>query len=94
MNEDERSLEAAAIDPETAGATLRLGLHALFDDWRRDPTVKLAKVKSLSVIGHGQVPVMLDGERFRMGRTVDVRFTPLAFRALVPAWSETPPASP
>jgi len=94
MNEDERTLEAAAIDPETAGETLRLGFHALFDGWRQDPTVTRAKVRSLSVTGHGQVPVMLDGERMKMGRRVEVRFTPLAFRALVPARPEDTPAPP
>ena len=94
MNEDELMLEAAAIDPETAGATLRLGLHALFDDWRSDPTVTIAKVRSLSVTGHGQVPVILDGERMRMGRRVNISFTPLAFRALVPARAEAPATLP
>jgi diacylglycerol kinase family enzyme len=92
MSEDEPMLEAAAIDTETAGATLRLGFHALFDDWRGDPDVKRAKVRSLSVSGHGRVPVMLDGERIKMGRRVDISFTPLAFRALVPADPEAPPA--
>ncbi|MGI8839906.1 MAG: diacylglycerol/lipid kinase family protein [Caulobacteraceae bacterium] len=92
MNEDERMLEAAAIDPETAGEALRLGFHALFDGWRADPTVKRAKVKTLRVTGHGNVPVIVDGETVRLGRVVDVRFTPLAFRALVPAPVEEPPA--
>jgi diacylglycerol kinase family enzyme len=84
MDEDERMLEAAAIDPETAGEALRLGFHALFDGWREDPTVTRAKVKSLRVTGHGRVPAIVDGEKVRMGRVVDVRFTPLAFRALAP----------
>ena len=92
MNEDERTLEAAAIDPETAGETLRLGFHALFDGWREDPTVKRAKVRRLRVAGHGRVPVILDGEKMRMGRVVDIAFTPLAFRALVPAQHEAAPA--
>ncbi|MGI9169433.1 MAG: diacylglycerol kinase family lipid kinase, partial [Caulobacteraceae bacterium] len=94
MNEDERSLEAAALDPETAAGLLRLGFHALFDDWRQDPNVTRAKVKRLRVTGHGRVPVMVDGERVRLGRVVDIVFTPLAFRALVPAAppeSSTPP---
>jgi hypothetical protein len=37
---------------------------------------------------------MLDGERMKMGRRVEVRFTPLAFRALVPAHPEDTPAPP
>ena len=97
MNEDERMLEAAAIDPETAGETLRLGFHALFDGWRADPTVKRAKVRRLRVTGHGGVPVIVDGEKVRMGRVVDITFTPLAFRALIPARQEEtsdPPAAP
>ncbi|MHB8530498.1 MAG: diacylglycerol/lipid kinase family protein [Caulobacteraceae bacterium] len=85
MAEDEPSLEAAALDPETAAEALRLGFHALFDDWRADPSVRRAKVKSLEAWGHGNVPVMLDGEKFRMGRRVAVHFVPLAFRALAPA---------
>lgn len=85
MNEDERSLEAAALDPETASGILRLGFHALFDNWRDDASVSRAKVRTVRVTGHGRVPVILDGERVRMGRRVDISFTPLAFRALVPA---------
>ena len=94
MNEDERMLEAAAIDPETAGEALRLGFHALFDGWREDPTVKRAKVKSLRVVGRGPVPAIVDGEKVRMGRVVDIRFTPLAFRALVPGAPEEAVAAP
>jgi hypothetical protein len=36
------------------------------------------------------VPVILDGERVRMGRRVEIEFTPLAFRSLVPARSDSP----
>jgi diacylglycerol kinase family enzyme len=84
MGHDELSLEAAAIEPVAASALFRLAFHAMFDDWRNDPGISLAKVTSLEVKGHGRVPVILDGERVRMGRTVNVRFVPLAVRALVP----------
>ena len=85
MRNDERSLEAAALDPVTAGEAVRLGIHALFDDWRDDPKVSRAKVKRVKVTGHGRVPVIVDGEKLRAGRSVTIDFTPLAFRALVPA---------
>ena len=85
MDETERSLEAAALDPSTAGSIFRLAFHAIFDDWRQDPSVSLAKVKTVRVTGHGKVPVILDGERVSMGRAVNVTFEPLAFRALAPA---------
>jgi diacylglycerol kinase family enzyme len=84
VSEGEPMLEAAAFDPKTAREAFRLGLYALFNDWRKDPSVTRAKVKTLQVTGHGHVPVMLDGERMRMGRCVTIRFIPLAFRALRP----------
>ncbi|HWE99931.1 MAG TPA: diacylglycerol kinase family protein [Caulobacteraceae bacterium] len=91
MDEDERSLEAAAIDAKTAGDALRLGFNSLFDDWRNDPAVSRAKVRRVNVTGHGRVPLILDGERVRLGRSVDIQFTALAFKALIPAISDQPP---
>ena len=85
LGEDERALEAAAVDPETAAGLFGLAFHAAFDDWRNSAAVSLAKVKNLRVTGHGEVPVILDGETVQMGRTVSISFLPLAFRALVPA---------
>ena len=85
MDASEPSLEVAAVDPVAAAEIFRLAFHAVFDDWRLDPSVSLAKVKQVEVRGHGRVPAILDGERVRMGRVVTVDFTPLAFRALVPA---------
>jgi diacylglycerol kinase family enzyme len=85
MREDEPKLEAAAIDTRTGAELLRLGVNTLFSDWRADPSVVSCKVERVSITGHGRVPVILDGERVRMGRRVEIAFTPLAFRALVPA---------
>jgi len=62
---------------------------------RADPAVTRAKVKTATVTGHGRVPVIADGERVRMGRSVTVEYVPVAFRALAPAKSEsTPPSRP
>jgi diacylglycerol kinase family enzyme len=85
LDDSERCLEAAAIETPTAGDVLRLGFHALMDDWRLDPAVSRAKVQSASISGHGALPVILDGERVKMGRRAEVRYLPLAFRALAPA---------
>ena len=84
MSQDEPSLEAAAIEPVAASTLVRLAFHAVFDDWRNDPSICLAKVTRVEVKGHGRVPVILDGESVRMGRDVRVYFVPLAFRALIP----------
>jgi diacylglycerol kinase family enzyme len=85
MAQDEPGLEVAAIDPQTATSLFRLAFHAVFDDWRADPSVHLAKVRAAGVTGHGRVPVILDGEKSRLKRTVEVTFVPHAFSALVPA---------
>lgn len=85
LDEHERCLEAAAIDTPTAGDALRLGFHAIMDDWRLDPAVTRSKVKSATITGHGALPVILDGERVKIGREASVTFIPLAFRALAPA---------
>jgi diacylglycerol kinase family enzyme len=83
--DDERTLEAVALDPGTAADVLRLALHAMLDDWRKDPSVERAKVKTATVTGHGRVPVILDGETVKMGRTVTITFQSAAFRAIAPA---------
>lgn len=85
MAQDEPGLEVAAIDPQTATSLFRLAFHAVFDDWRADPSVHLAKVGAARVTGRGRVPVILDGEKARLQRTVQVTFVPHAFSALVPA---------
>jgi diacylglycerol kinase family enzyme len=85
VDADETVLEAAALDPTAAGAMFSLALRAVFDNWRADPSVSLAKVKSVRVFGQSRLPVILDGEKVRLGRTVLVSFNPVAFRALVPA---------
>jgi diacylglycerol kinase family enzyme len=85
MRGDESHFEAVAIDTRTAGELLRLGFNTLRDDWRADPSIRRAPVKSVIVTGARRIPVTLDGERVRLGRSVALDFLPLAFRALVPA---------
>jgi diacylglycerol kinase family enzyme len=89
MDEGDGRLEAAAIDTRTAADALRLGFHAVFDDWRADPAVVRTKVRWARVSAHGPVPVILDGEKVRMGRQVTLEYVPVAFRALVPAAVDT-----
>ena len=85
MNDDAPAFEAAAIEPLAAADLFRLAFHAVFDDWRLDPAVSLAKVIRVDVLGQARIPAILDGERVRLGRTARVDFVPHAFRALAPA---------
>jgi diacylglycerol kinase family enzyme len=88
QSSDEQALEASSFDPSTATGILGLAFHAIFDDWRRDPSVNLAKVKTLDISAHGRVPAILDGEKADFDRVVTVTFVPMAFQAVVPADTE------
>ena len=77
-------MEAAAIEPVVASTLFRLAFHAIFDDWRNDPAISLARVTGVVAKGHGRVPVILDGESVRMGREVRIDFVPSAVRVLIP----------
>jgi len=81
---DAPALEVAALEPATASGVFSLAYHAVFDDWRRDPSVSLARVKRIDVRADGRLPAILDGEKIRVGREARVLFQPMAFRALVP----------
>jgi len=85
LAQDAQSLECVALDPETAAEVFRLAMHAMFDDWRHDPSVERARVKTITVTGHGRIPVILDGESVKVGRTVTITFQPMAFSAITPA---------
>jgi diacylglycerol kinase family enzyme len=86
LADDASDLEAAAVDQHaTAVAFFRLAFYAIFDDWRRDPGVRRTNVRKIRITGHGRVPVILDGEKARLGRNVTITFVPNAFRALLPA---------
>ena len=82
---DETALEAAVLDPPDAKAGVRLALSNLFGDWREDPDVTVRRCVRGRAWSRDPIPVMLDGELFRMGRQVEARFRHRAFRALVPA---------
>ncbi len=78
------ALEAAAIERHTGAAFFQFAFHAIFDDWRLDQSVQRAEVLQVRVTGHGPVPVILDGEKVRMGRRVNITFAPNVFRAINP----------
>jgi len=81
------SLRAAVLDPPDDAAGLRAGVRLavsnLTGDWRDDPEATIPCV-SARAWARTAIPIMLDGEFFRLGRKVEVRFRPRAFRALAP----------
>jgi diacylglycerol kinase family enzyme len=92
LGDNAPALEVAALEPATATGVFSLAYHAVFDDWRRDPSVSLARVKRIDVSAEGRLPAILDGEKVRLGRAARVMFQPMAFRALVPQKRPRPTA--
>jgi diacylglycerol kinase family enzyme len=80
------ALEAAALDVHNAIEAFRIGAAALLPgvDWRDDPTVTSQPVKRAVAWASGRIPAVLDGEPIRLPKRFEVRFTPVAFRALAP----------
>lgn len=85
--DDEGALSAAVLDPPGpepgVKAGLRLALSNLIGDWRDDPDIAVPCVAARAWAG-GSLPIMLDGEFFRLGRSVEIHFRRHAFRALAP----------
>jgi diacylglycerol kinase family enzyme len=85
LDADEQALEAAALDPTSALDIFRLGISTMTGDWRNDPSVAVGRCRIGKVWAGGRIPALLDGEPARLDDTVNIRFRPKAFRALVPA---------
>ena len=82
LHEDERALEAAALDPANAIDVFRLGVSALTGSWRDDPSVSMGRCRVGRVWAGGRIPAILDGEPMRLEPEVHIRFRPKAFRAV------------
>lgn len=82
LDEDERALEAAALDPTSALDIFRLGVNALSGHWREDPSVSMGRCRVGRVWAGGHIPAILDGEPMRLDPEVHIRFRPKAFRAV------------
>jgi diacylglycerol kinase family enzyme len=84
FREEEGALEAAVLDLRDVRAGVRLALNNLFGDWRDDPDVIVRPCVSGRARSRDPIPAMLDGEFFRLGRQLEIRFRAHAFRALAP----------
>ncbi len=82
--DDDTALEAAALNVHHAGEAFRLGFNMLTGDWRRDPSVTVQRCCHGRAWAKGHMPAILDGEPVRLNRVAEIRFRPVAFRALAP----------
>lgn len=95
MDEHERALEAVCLNYRNAADGFRLGLRTVVSqfvgDWRNDPTVSIRRIRKGRAWAKRAIPGVLDGEPFSLPSRIEIRFKPLAFRAL--ALPQTPGAS-
>ena len=82
-------LEAAAMDPSDAAQAFRMAAHAVFSDWRHDPSVSTRPARRIAIGARSRIPAVIDGEPILLNREAMVTFIPRAFRALTPR----PPAA-
>jgi diacylglycerol kinase family enzyme len=98
LEDDDRALEAAALDPRHAADAFRLAFRTVASevtdrfDWRDDPSVEVTRFRTGQVWAPGSIPVICDGESQRMPSSVEIDFRQTAFRALAPPVKHTPPA--
>ena len=67
-----------------AAQAFRLAAHALFDDWRQDPTVTTRGARKIEVEARSRIPAVIDGEPLQLKPEAVIRFVPKAFKALAP----------
>jgi diacylglycerol kinase family enzyme len=98
MDDKDKALEAAAIDPRGAADAFRLALRTAAAeiterfDWRSDASVETTRCRSGVAWAPGAIPGLCDGETIKLGRTARIEFRDTAFRALAPPVKHTPPA--
>ena len=85
MDDEERSLEVAALTPSGALDAAKLAMRAATSDWRSDPNVSTYKANRIELRSDQPIPAILDGETVELGMRATVEFVPTAFKALVPA---------
>jgi len=82
--EAENALEAAGLDLHDVTEVIRLGLHNMFGDWRRDPGVTTEPIVRGRAWSRRRIPCLIDGEMHWLARSVSIHFVPKAFRVLAP----------
>jgi len=83
MADEDRALEAAALDVRGAADAFRLGVNALIRDWRDDPAVQNRPCRKARVWAAGGIPALLDGELVRLQTYAEVHYRPAIARMLV-----------
>ena len=73
---------------ENAAELLELAKAAAFGKWRDDESVTLTKTRQVTVQSSRDIPLFLDGERVKAGKSAEITFVPRAVSVIVPANSK------
>jgi hypothetical protein len=84
MSDSEQSLEAAAINIESAAELFGLATAAAFGKWRDHRRVMLSKTKRVTIQSSRDIPLFLDGERVKVGKNAEISFVPSAVNVIAP----------
>ena len=82
LDNDDAVLEAAAFDVHGASDIMRVGLHAIFGDWRDTPGVEVTRCQVARIWAAHGVPALLDGEAVRLKPLTEVRYIRAVARVL------------
>ena len=63
-------------------SAFRLGIGALTGAWRTDPATNIRACRSTEIMGHGEVPAVLDGEPVTLPARVRIVAVPVAARVI------------
>jgi diacylglycerol kinase family enzyme len=85
MSDAEQTLEAAAINIESAAELFGLATAAAFGKWRDDRRVMLRKTKRVTIQSSRDIPLFLDGERVKVGKNAEISFVPSGVNVIAPA---------
>jgi len=84
ISDSEQSLEAAAINIESAAELFGLATAAAFGKWRDDRRVMLGKTKRLTIQSSRDIPLFLDGEKVKVGQNAEISFVTSAVNVIAP----------
>lgn len=93
LKDDDKFLEAAALDPAGVAQALRIGLASVMGDWRDDPAVQSIACRQARVWASSGIPAVLDGEPARLRASVQVSWKSEVARVLAPPRAPDPEAA-
>lgn len=84
LSDEEQRLEAAVLDLSGALDAVRLGVHAIAGDWRKDPKVEVVTCRKARAWAATGIPALLDGESVKLKAVTEVHWRPCVANVFAP----------